>query len=191
MKSRLYQVGIAGIWVLALLVFVNCGANNVYVEGEANGGGKIQKIDPITQVALGTATFTYHASNCGSPQIPPSGSFNFVDKSPAAVLQYGKNGVMADGTIFSAARCDSPAGCSGEGVEGTCPQGGYLFAFTYRNKNKGVPGASGEGGACVIDNGEGSKVPDDQAAIGFHGGPYDGFKAAGNLSGNAQVGGCP
>jgi len=92
MKNRLYQVGIAGIWVLALFVFVNCGAGNVYVEGEANGGGKIQKIDPVTSVALGTATFTYHASNCGSsltPPVLPSGSFNFVDKSASAVLQYG------------------------------------------------------------------------------------------------------
>src|SRR5262245_17554467 len=95
MSGRLYQVGIGAVWAVALLVFVNCSpTGEPLVEGTLNGGGRIVRANGTS------ATFTYHGSNCGAPEIPIDGKFNFNDKSAAGFSS--RNGVMADGQITNA-----------------------------------------------------------------------------------------
>ena len=201
MQSKFCKLGIVVLSATMMLGIAGCvppgGGDPVVIEGQVTGGGGLY------QEANGSrSTFTLQASSCGAPDIAPSGSFNYIDRTGDAVGLFGKNGVMADGSITAVSVCsaDSPAwdpaanngqgGCTGVGAgQNFCPAGGYLVSFDYRNKNSKYLGGqgTGQGGACVVDNGEGHNATGpDEAGITFISGPFQPYTRVGTFNGNIQ-----
>lgn len=179
MKNRLYQLGAAALSCAAMVVLPNCAPTpSVTIAGKATGGGVLVKQEPV---ADGKAAFGFNGSSCDGTT---KGRFNYNDKSESAVAQFGKQGVMANGTITAFSQCDSDGGCSDSGQ--TCPQGGYLIEFQYKSNNPNWQDP-GVGRVCVVDGGEGINAPEpDEAGIAFSTGAYAGYSAKGPVTGNVQ-----
>jgi len=179
MKNALYQLGLAALSCAALVVFPNCVPTpGVTIAGKATGGGVLVKQEPV---ADGKAAFGFNGSSCDGTT---TGRFNYNDKSQSAVTAYGKQGVMANGTITAFSQCVTAGGCNDSGQ--TCPEGGFLIEFQYRSNNPNWKDP-GTGLVCVVDGGEGINAPaPDQAGITFTSGAYNGYSAKGPVTGNVQ-----
>jgi hypothetical protein len=173
MKTRLCQFGLVMLGVASLLTFTGCTpAPGVRIEGKATGGGSLAKSDGTK------ASFGFNGTSCSGT---PTGRFNYIDKNAVGVPS---GGVMANATISSIVQCIDPNGCTDNDI-GICPTGAYIIGFDYKSTNAKNPG-TGQGGACLVDGGEGHAAVTDQGAIGFNSGPYAGYSADGTVNGNIQ-----
>lgn len=159
---------------------------------QINGGGTMPSTsgNPSDKANLG-----FWANSCTpDPEggFIVNGTFNYHDK-----MAPGYNGgVKINGTITDAANCTE--GVQGSGLGAACTAcnayyefspNSYAVTFNFRSTNPRYPG-TGNGIACIIDNGQG-KALKDQVALILWGDQYNGYYNQGNLQGNVSTYSCP
>lgn len=197
MKKNYHKVMFLVIMALALTVVVGC------LPTQMNGGGWIPSTSCDTDMNY-KANFGFWGNSCDSNVI---GNFNFLDMHAEG---YGKQGVKLNGAVTDALQCQGSI-FSNTGPCASCNAltlasdfddlpNVYAIAFNYDSTNPNNRG-SGEGFACLVNNGEGANAEADEIYIEVTSGPYgkhkvgrhwkDGYINMGHIQGNISTRSCP
>ena len=189
MKARYYTFGIALIALLFLAGMSGC-AGPVKVTG---GGTMPSAIDGESGL---NANFGFNGMGC--PGIGYNwnitGHFNYLDKYAEISYDECSGGVKLNGEVIDAAACDGslyvPSFCYDcTGFVGDEPYYAVIFSYASTNPKCGHR-ETGEGFACVKDNGEGANAEPDEACIEITEGPYAGYTNCGEVQGNIKARPC-
>jgi len=156
------RIFLGAVIVVSATLAIGCG-----VPGKVTGGGSIQSADGVSG---DKADFGFNGQQCDTSR-PAKGQLEYHDRNYTA---FSPSGVKLHADLTSTEQCVP----LGEGNFSpnclTCGSGAYALGLTYRSTNPDLPG-TGDGVACVVDQGQGANAPEDYAAIVLFSGPYSGY----------------